>query len=55
MDIETDHSLSISQKPYNLSLKHTAWMQKEFETLEIALITVQSVSPWASLIVFVLK
>ena len=45
MDIETEDSLPISQKLYNLSLKHTAWVQKELETLEKAGITVQSVSP----------
>ena len=28
MDIETGDSLSISQKPYNLSLKHTVWVYK---------------------------
>ena len=33
MDIETEDSLPISQKPYNISLKHTAWVQKELETL----------------------
>ena len=36
MDIETGDSLPISQKPYNLSLKHTAWVQKELQTLEKA-------------------
>ena len=36
MDIETEHSLPISQKPYNLSLKHTAWVEKELETIEKA-------------------
>ena len=34
MDIETADSLTISQKPYNLSLKHMTWVQKELETLE---------------------
>ena len=34
MDIDTRDSLPISQKPYNISLKHTAWIQKELETLE---------------------
>ena len=34
MDIETGDSLPISQKPYNLSLKHAAWVQKELEKLE---------------------
>ena len=34
MDIDTGDSPPISQKPYNLSLKHTAWVQKELETLE---------------------
>ena len=34
MNIKTGDSPPISQKPYNLSLKHTAWVQKELETLE---------------------
>ena len=34
----------ISQKPYNLSMKHTAWVQKELETLEKTSIIVQSPS-----------
>ena len=42
MDIETGNSPPISQKPYNLSLKHTSGMQKELETLEKAGIIVQS-------------
>ena len=33
MDIETGDSPPILQKPYNLSLKHTAWVQKELKTL----------------------
>ena len=41
MDVETGDSLSISQKPCNLSLKHTAWVQKELETLKKAWIIVQ--------------
>ena len=36
MDIETGNSLPILQKPYNLSVKHTTWVQKELETLEKA-------------------
>ena len=36
MDIEAGDSLPISQKPYNISLKHTTWVQKELETLEKA-------------------
>ena len=33
-ELETGNSLPISQKPYNLSLKHITWVQKELETLE---------------------
>ena len=55
MDIETVNSPPISQKPYNLSLEHTALVQKELMTLEKAGIIVQSVSPWASPIVVVPK
>ena len=55
MVIDTGDSLSISQKPYNLSLKHAAWVQKELETLEKAGIIVQSVSPQANPIMVVPK
>ena len=55
MDIETGNSPPISQKPYNLSLKHTAWVQKELEALEKAGIIVQSVLLWAIPIVVVPK
>ena len=55
MDIETGDNLPISQKPYNLTLKPTTWVQKELETLEKAGIIVQSVSPWASPIMVVPK
>ena len=34
MDTEMGNSLAISQKPYNLSRKHTVWVQKELETLK---------------------
>ena len=34
MDIDTGDSLPISQRPYSLPLKHTAWVQKEIEILE---------------------
>ena len=47
--------MPISQKPYNLSLKHATWVQKEFETLEKARIIVQHVFPWASPIMVVPK
>ena len=36
MDIDTGDSLPILQKLSNLSLKHTAWVQKELETLKKA-------------------
>ena len=48
MDIETGNSPPISQNPYNICLKHIAWVQKELETLEKAGIIVQSLSLWAS-------
>ena len=54
MEIETGKSLCISQKPYNLSLKHTALVQKELETLEKVGIIVQSVSSEASPIAVVI-
>ena len=34
MDIATGDSLPTWYKPYNLSLKHTIWVQKELETLK---------------------
>ena len=55
MDREIGDSPPISQKPYNLSLKHTTWVQKELETLEKVGIIVRSVSPWASPIMVVPK
>ena len=55
IDIETGDSSPISQKSYNLSLKHTTWVQKELEILEKVGITVQSVLPWACLTVAVPK
>ena len=36
MDIDTGDSPPISQKPYNLPLKHADWVQRELDTLEKA-------------------
>ena len=55
MEIDTGDSPPITQKPYMLSLKHVAWVQKELEILEKAGVIVRSVSPWTSPIVVVLK
>ena len=55
MDIDTGDHPPVCQKPYNLSLKHVEWVQKELETLEKAGVIVRSVSPWASPIVVVPK
>ena len=55
VDIDTGDSLPITQKPYTLPLKHTAWVQRELEILEKAGVIVRSVSPWASPIVVVPK
>ena len=55
MDIDTEDSPPVCQKPYNLPLKHREWVQKELETLEKAGVTVRSISPWASPIVVVPK
>ena len=55
MEIDTGDSLPITQKPYTLPLKHTAWIQRELEILEKAGVIVRSVSPWASSIVAVPK
>ena len=55
METDTGDSPPISQRPYNLPLKHSDWVQKELDTLEKAGVITRSVSPWASLIVIVPK
>ena len=55
MEIDTNDSLPITQRPYTLPLKHATWVQKELEILEKAGVIVRSVSPWASSIVIVPK
>ena len=55
MDIDTGESPPISQRPYNLPLKHADWVQKELDTMEKAGVISRSVSPWASPIVIVPK
>ena len=55
MEIYTGDSPPITQKPYNLPLKHAVCVQKESEILEKAGVIVRSVSPWASPIVIVPK
>ena len=55
VEIDTDDSLPITQKPYTLPLKHAEWVQRELEILEKAGVIVRSVSPWASPIVVVPK
>ena len=55
VEIDTGDSLTITQKPYTLPLKHTAWVQRELEILEKAGVILRSVLPWASPIVVVPK
>ena len=55
MEIDMGDSPPISQRPYNLPLKHSDWVQKELDTLEKAGVITRSVSPWASPIVIVPK
>ena len=55
VEIDTGDNLPITQKPYTLPLKHTAWVQRELEILEKASVIVRSVLPWASLIVVIPK
>ena len=55
IEIDTGDSPPISQRPYNLPLKHSDWVQKELDTLEKAGVITRSVSPWASPIVIVPK
>ena len=51
MEIDTGDSSPISQRLYNLPLKHSDWVQRELYTLEKAGVITRSVSPWASPIV----
>ena len=46
--IDTADSPPISQKPYNLPLKHADCVQRELATLEKAGVITRSVSPWTS-------
>ena len=55
VEIDTGDNLPITQKPYTLPLKHTAWVHRELEILEKAGVIVRSVSPWASPTVVVPK
>ena len=55
VEIDAGNSLPITQKPYTLPLKHTAWVQRELEILEKAGVIVRSILPWASPIVVVPK
>ena len=55
MEIDTGLSVSLAQSPYTLPLKHYDWVRKEIETLEKAGIIQQSLSPWASPVIVVLK
>ena len=55
MDIDTDDSPPVCQKPYTLPLKHYNWVQQEIETLEHAGVIKKSISLWASPIVVVPK
>ena len=55
MEIDMGDSPPITQRPYNLPLKHSDWVQRELDTLEKAGVITRSVSPWASPIVIVPK
>ena len=55
MEIDTGDSPPISQRPYNLPLKHSDRVQKELDMLEKAGVITRSVLPWASPIVIVPK
>ena len=55
MEIDTGDSPPISQRPYNLPLKHSDWVQRELDTLEKAGVITRSVLPWVSSIVIVPK
>ena len=45
MEIDTGNSLSVTQNPYTLPLKHHKWVQKEIETLEKAGVIEHNLSP----------
>ena len=53
MDITTEDSPPITQRPYTLALRHVQWVQEEIEILEKAGIIAKSVSPCTNLIVIV--
>ena len=53
MEIGTGDSPPISQRPYNVPLKHSDWAQKELDTLEKGAVITRSVSPWSIPIVIV--
>ena len=55
MEMDTGDSLPVVQSPYTLPLKYYEWVRKEIETLEKAGVIVKSLSPWASLVIVVLK
>ena len=55
MEIDMGDSPPTSQRPYNLPLKHSDWVQRELDTLAKAGVITRSVSPWASPIVIVPK
>ena len=55
MDIDTGDNPHISQRPYNLPLKHADWVERELDNLEKVGVITRSVSLWASPIVIVPK
>ena len=55
MEIDTGDHPPITQRPYNLALRHVDWVQEELFNLEKAGVITKSVSPWASPIVIVPK
>ena len=55
MEIDMGDSLSVTQNPYTLPLKHHKLVRKEIETLEKARVIERSLSPWASPLIVVPK
>ena len=52
-DKDTGNSPPISQKQYNIPLKHATWVQQDLEILEKASVATRSISLWISLTVVV--
>ena len=55
MDIATEDHPPITQRPYNLPVKHAQWVKDELQILQKAGYISRSISPWSIPIVIVPK